>query len=314
MAVEYSSNGKKKIKDGNNASKKLDKFYTSPSAVDTVVDFIDSLFERNGYDISGYSFLEPCAGGGAFLDGIERRHPDSKCISFDIAPEDPRIEKADFLSMKPENDPKMIAIGNPPFGYKGDLAVSFINRCSEWCPIVVFVLPIQFRRYNIQKRVNGNLKLIYSSDDLPTDSFILEGKPYDVNCLFQIWVDVFSDLFRSCPNLRLLKPLPNRHPDFITYIHNNTIQTLKYFDKEIYQWDFAVARQGFYDYNHKITDPSELQRNVQYLFVKYKEPCSKTVFDNIDFEKLSHVNTAVLGFSNTDLVAEYVRVKKELGL
>ena len=77
MAVECSSNGKKKIKDSNNASKKLDKFYTSPSAVDTVVDFIDSLFERNGYDISGYSFLEPCAGGGELHVQL---HPRTKCL------------------------------------------------------------------------------------------------------------------------------------------------------------------------------------------------------------------------------------------
>ena len=158
--VEYSSNRKKKIKDSNNANKKLDKFYTSPSTVDTVIEYIIKLFRNDGIDLREYTFLEPCAGGGAFLDGIERKCSDSNCISYDLVPEDLRIKQADFLALKPEYNAKMIAIGNPPFGYKGDLAVSFINKCSEWCPIVVFILPIQFRRYNIQKHVYGNMKLI----------------------------------------------------------------------------------------------------------------------------------------------------------
>ena len=312
--MEYSSKGTKKIKDSNNNSKKLDKYYTNDDIVDRVIAFLMKLFSDNNLDITNYSFLEPCAGGGAFLNGIERALPNAKYVSFDIAPEDPRIAKADFLSLEHRHNPKLISIGNPPFGYKGDLASSFINVCSEWGPIVVFVLPIQFRRFNIQKHVYDNLKLIYSSEDLPKNSFSLEGKKYNVNCLFQIWVDKFSGLFEDYKDLRLLKALPNKHEDFKLFIHNNTVETLKYFDKEKYQWDFAVARQGFYDYSKRITNPEELQKHIQYLFVKYVNPVSKTVFENIDFDKLSHVNTAILGYSNTDVVAEYIRVKNELKL
>jgi hypothetical protein len=312
--MEYSSKGTKKIKDSNNDNKKLDKFYTNADIVDRVIDYLMKLFADNKLDITKYSFLEPCAGGGAFLNGIEKALPKAKYVSFDIAPEDPRIEKADFLTKEHHFNSNLISIGNPPFGYKGDLACAFINTCSEWGPIVVFVLPIQFRRFNIQKHVYPNLKLIYSSEDLPKNSFNFEGKKYNVNCLFQIWVDKFSGLFENYEDLRLLKPLPNKHEDFKLFIHNNTMETLKYFDKEKYQWDFAVARQGFYDYSKRITNPEELQRHVQYLFVKYINPVSKTVFDHIDFEKLSHVNTAILGYSNTDVVAEYIRVKNELKL
>ena len=112
----------------------------------------------------------------------------------------------------------------------------------------------------------------------------------------------------------MYKPVPNKHPDFLLYIHNNTTETLKYFDKKKYEWDFAVCRQGFYDYSRRITNPSELKSNVQYLFVKYVNPISKDVFKKIDFEKLSKTNTSILGYSNTDVVAEYIRIKKEMGL
>ena len=109
-----------------------------------------------------------------------------------------------------------------------------------------------------------------------------------------------------------MKPLPNKDDDFTLYIHNNTVSTLKYFDKAKYEWDFAVPRQGFYDYNHKIINEHELKKNVQYLFVKYKNPIAKDIFSSLDFEKLSHTNTAILGYSNTDVVSEYNRIKKEL--
>ncbi len=65
---------------------------------------------------------------------------------------------------------------------------------------------------------------------------------------------------------RIIAPPKIRHNDFITYIHNNTPHTLKYFNKEKYQWDFAVVRQGFYDYNEKITNANLLIKNRQYFF------------------------------------------------
>lgn len=312
--MEYTSKGTKKTKDSNNENKKLDKFYTNPDIVVGLINKLKELCQQNGIDISSYSFLEPCAGGGAFLNGLQTELPDAKFVAYDILPEDVRITKANFLEVEYKHNDNLISIGNPPFGYKGDLAAAFINRCSEWGPIVAFVLPIQFRRFNIQKHLYDNLKLIYSSEDLPKNSFSLEGKPYNVNCMYQIWVDKFSVLFDDLPDLRLLQPLPNKHEDFKLFIHNNTKETMKYFNKEEYKWDFAVARQGFYDYSHRITDPKELLPHVQYLFVKYINPISETVFNNIDFAKLSHVNTAILGFSNTDVVAEYERVKKELNL
>lgn len=312
--MEYSSKGTKKTKDSNNVNKQLDKFYTNEKTVDTVIDYLVDLFKKNKIDISYYSFLEPCAGDGAFLNGLERKLPKSKYEAYDIAPEDSRIIKMDFLDLNKEYDEHLITIGNPPFGYKGDLAAKFINKCSEFGPIVIFVLPIQFRRYNIQKQLNSNLKLIYSSKDFPKKSFILEGKPHNVNCLFQIWIRDDFYLLNKYKNIRLLQPLPNSHEDFKLYIHNNTVGTLKYFNKDEYKWDFAVARQGFYDYSIRITDPSDLKQHVQYLFVKYVNPDSKKVFEKMDFVKLSHVNTSILGFSNTDVVAEYVKLKKKLKL
>ena len=311
--MEYTSKGKSKIKDSNNKNKQMDKYYTNGDISVFVLKSFLSLCEEHGVNSKKFKYLEPCAGGGSFLNAVEEVVGRKDTIAFDIAPEDKRIVKANFLEVKPEYSESMISIGNPPFGYKGDLAAAFINKCSEWGDVVVFILPIQFRRYNIQKRVSHDLKLIVSSDNLPKNSFSLEGKKYNVNCLYQIWVRKDSKKFKDMNDIRMYEPLPNKHPDFKLYIHNNTKETLKYFDKDKYQWDIAVYRQGFYDYNHRITDPKELQQHIQYLFIKYINPVSKIVFEQMDFEKLSHTNTSILGYSNTDVVAEYKRLKKELG-
>lgn len=310
--MEYTSKGKKKVKDSNNSAKKLDKFYTNTSIVLKILDFLEVFAKKNNIELDNQIILEPCAGNGSFISGVQKKLSKTKVIAYDIAPEGPDIEKADFLEVTPKHSNNIISIGNPPFGYKGKLATSFINKCSEWGPIVIFVLPIQFRRYNVQKLIYKNLKLIHSSDNLPADSFTLEGKPYDVNCMFQVWIDKFSGLCEDYEDLRLTKPLPNKHTDFELFTHNNTIGTLKYFDKSKYKWDFGLYRQGFYDYSKRIYEPTELQKHIQYLFVKFNQPIAKKVFEMINFSELAHRNTSILGFSNTDVVQVYEEIKNKL--
>ncbi len=312
--MTYSSKGKKRVKDSNNRTKALDKYYTSPAVVRMVLEKLIAMLEAEGLDPAEYSYLEPCAGAAAFLDGLKDALPVADYQAFDIVPEDRRIKKTDFLKLKPRYSDQRIVIGNPPFGYKGGQAAAFINRCAEWAPVIAFVLPIQFRRYNMQKQIASDLKLIYSSDNLPKDAFTLEDRPYHVNSLFQIWVGEGSPLYEAHQDLRLTEPPPKKHEDFRLFIHNNTVRTLKYFDKDHYAWDFAVTRQGFYDYSERITDPAQLKPHVQYLFVKYINPRAREVFERLDFVNLARVNTSVLGFSNTDVVAAYTRLKAELGL
>lgn len=310
--IEYSSKGGTRIKDSNNSDKEMDKFYTNPDVVDEVINVLMGLFKKHDMDINEFNFIEPSAGSGAFIEGLNRNIKNANIRAYDIEPEGEGIEKEDFLKLSPSYSEKNIVIGNPPFGYKGSLAAEFINKGSEWAPIVVFVLPIQFRRYNIQKKIYDNMRIIYSSSNLPRNSFTLTGKPYNVNCLVQVWVDRFSGYFSDLEDLRLYKPLPNKHEDFKLFIHNNTVETLKFFDKKVYEWDFAVPRQGYYDYNNRITNPDDLLEHVQYLFVKYESEISKEIFKIIDFDKLSKVNTSIPGFSNTDLVKEYTRIKNEI--
>ena len=95
------------------------------------------------------------------------------------------------------------------------------------------------------------------------------------------------------------------HPDFEMFQYNNTEESLKYFDKEIYMWDSAVYRQGFYDYTERIEDASKLKKNIQYIFFKAKTPKTKALLYGLDFEKLSQKNTTMPGFGKADVVKYY---------
>ena len=89
------------------------------------------------------------------------------------------------------------------------------------------------------------------------------------------------------------------------YLYNNTKQARKYFD---YEWDFAVPRQGFYDYSLRIEKKEELSPRIQYMFFKGKTPEITERLKKIDYEKLALNNTTIKGFGKADVVKEYMNL------
>lgn len=97
--------------------------------------------------------------------------------------------------------------------------------------------------------------------------------------------------------------------DIELFVHNNTRETLKYFNKSKYKWDFAIHCQGYYDYNKKIINPDNLIQNRQYLFIKCKNKNIMKYIRKIDFNKLAKENSIIiLGFSNSDFYNELYKL------
>lgn len=285
----------------NNKSKELDQFYTNPK----VSDFLVSDVMPRYYDLSKFTFLEPSAGTGNFISSLLKSGVSKKNImAFDIDPKSNgffKIKKSDFLKTDISFSKKRIIIGNPPFGKRARLAIEFINKSFEIANHVAMILPKQFERFLTQKQVDIGARLVLSME-LEGDAFIHSDSPYDVKSVFQIWTKN-----PDMPDIRLKSQKQLRHHDFTTYIHNNTINTLKYFDKSKYKWDFAVHRQGYYDYKNIITNSKDLIKNRQYFFIKANNAKARKVIKSIDFEALSRSNTQTPGFSTTDFVEEYKR-------
>ncbi|MCA6450673.1 MAG: hypothetical protein IM587_10770, partial [Chitinophagaceae bacterium] len=139
--------------------------------------------------IDSYKIIEPSAGTGSFYDLL----PVKNRIGIDIERFNgyhKEYIQADFLTWNPtQKDQKYLAIGNPPFGYRGWLALSFLNHAAEFCDYVGFILPMSFQsegKGSPKYRVPG-MTLIHH-EILPDGLFIqASGDKTAVNTLWQIW-------------------------------------------------------------------------------------------------------------------------------
>ena len=112
----------------------LDKFYTQPEQAKKCYDFLIKHFP----EVEDKMFLEPSAGEGAFLLNLKNY------IALDIKPENnSNIKECDFFDFTSDRT-DLITIGNPPFGKRSKLAISFFNHASKYSEIIAFIVPVSF--------------------------------------------------------------------------------------------------------------------------------------------------------------------------
>ena len=279
----------------------LDQFYTKDEVALKLCEIIKAKLKDK---LEFYTFLEPSAGGGAFLKALNKNFKNNEIIALDLEPKAQNIEQCDFFSYY-TNAQKIFTIGNPPFGKRADLAIRFFNHASVFSDYIAFIVPLQFEKWSVQKNLNKAFSLIYSQN-LEPNSFVFNGKDYALRCCFQIWTRL-----KTNTDLRLKQAPATTHKDFEMWQYNNTKEARKYFDKSRYAWDFAVVRQGFYDYTHFIIQEKELNPRVQYIFFKANNDRVMMNLKSLDFETLSKKNTIVPGFGKADVVAMYKRMFDE---
>lgn len=279
----------------------LDQFYTKDEVALKLCEIIKAKLKDK---LEFYTFLEPSAGGGAFLKALNKSFENNEIIALDLEPKAQNIKQCDFFSYY-TNSQKIFTIGNPPFGKRADLAIRFFNHASVFSDYIAFIVPLQFEKWSVQKNLNKAFSLIYSQN-LEPNSFVFNGKDYALRCCFQIWTRL-----KTNTDLRLKQAPATTHKDFQMWQYNNTKEARKYFDKSRYAWDFAVVRQGFYDYTHFIIQEKELNPRVQYIFFKANNDRAMMNLKSLDFETLSKKNTIVPGFGKADVVAMYKRMFDE---
>lgn len=151
----------------------LDRFYTKESIAAQCISLIDNIEQ---YDV----IIEPSAGTGSFSIPLN-------CLAYDLAPAADGIEEADWFDVdKTVFSRNSLVIGNPPFGVQCNLAVNFFNESAKFCKTIAFILPLSFKKRSVKDRLD---KYFWLEKEwiLPSNSFILNGKDYDVPCVFQIW-------------------------------------------------------------------------------------------------------------------------------
>lgn len=166
-----------------------DQYYTKASIAKECVDTIFQLCPETNH----YMWIEPSAGNGAFLNALPPMFP---YVAIDLEPKDERVLKRDFLTWTPTTESKRIYFGNPPFGSQGSLAKAFIKHAAlNEAEIIAFILPRSFMKPSMSYAVPLKFHCVHQKE-LPLDSFQVNGKAYDVPCVFQIWkkMDVNRDL------------------------------------------------------------------------------------------------------------------------
>jgi len=164
----------------------LDQHNTSPEVAKYCWQSLQDFLKKDGARLSRYKIIEPGAGMGSFYNLL----PKSQRIGIDLEKYQPDYIQHDFLTWVPRlGDKPCIAIGNPPFGYRGWLALAFLNRAADYCEYVGFIVPMSFQsdgKGSPKHRVVG-MKLVHS-EQLPDDLFMSpDGETIRVNTLWQIW-------------------------------------------------------------------------------------------------------------------------------
>jgi hypothetical protein len=166
-----------------------DQFFTPEKTASYCIEVFRKKVKSLGLDEEHFSYIEPSAGGGAFLKLL----PKERRLGLDIEPRLEEIAKQDFLKWSPDSTINNVVIGNPPFGLRGHTALRFINHSHDFADFVVFILPQFFEsdgRGTPMKRVKG-FNLIHS-EKLDTSFRDPEGNSISVNTVFQIWSKNFK--------------------------------------------------------------------------------------------------------------------------
>ena len=194
--------------------KTIDKYYTSSNIVNECMNSIKLVINIQESDLC----IEPSAGNGSFINAIKTSFNHYKF--YDLEPENNEVIKQDYLEL--DNNEiinkkysNIHVIGNPPFGRQSSLAIKFIKKSCTFSDSISFILPKSFKKDSLKKHFPPNFHLIYEYD-LPTNSFIVDKKAYDVPCVFQIWIK--KDINRVMPQ----KLIPN-HYKFVKKTDNHDI-------------------------------------------------------------------------------------------
>lgn len=159
------------------AKNKLDQYFTNPVVAKHYSDIIK---DKYGEDVQ---YIEPSAGEGSFSKQF------SNIISYDLDPKFDGCIEANFLLQSEITctNAEKVFVGNPPFGKNSSIALKFMDKCfTLGATAVCFILPMTFKKRFFQEKINLDYGVVYE-EDVPRNSFLLDGVEYDVPCVFQIW-------------------------------------------------------------------------------------------------------------------------------
>tara|TARA_Y100000389_G_scaffold204528_1_gene257725 strand:- start:711 stop:1784 length:1074 start_codon:yes stop_codon:yes gene_type:complete len=265
--------------------KDKDQFYTPRETAKYCFHKFIEVMKNNGDNPLEHIFIEPSGGNGSFFNLL----PQNKRFGFDIEPHCDGIMKQDFLTWKPnfQNNEKVVVIGNPPFGLRGQLALKFINHSSTFADYICFILPQLFESDGKgvpRKRVVG-LNLIHS-EKLDTHFESPNQEIINVECIFQIWSkNHINEMYN-------IVPIPTENLKIYSLSDGGTPSTTRN-KKMFYNCDVYLPSTCFGKENMKYYESFDtLPRRKGYgvVFLQNKEE-NMEKFKNINWSDIAFLST-----------------------
>lgn len=258
---------------------KLDKFYTKSSIAKDCINLVEDL---DKYDL----IIEPSVGGGAFFNNLK----DYNILGIDLDPtiKNDRIIKHDWLTYNIDFlIPKVLVIGNPPFGKRNKLSIDFIKHATLFNNVysIAFILPDVYNKHTLQKNIpkEFRLKTIFK---LPNNSFEVDGEEYHVPCSFF----VFEKSDGVC-----LKFNPSKYTDTDDWIYGTKDDA-----------DFYIMGAS----PKTVKELKDVTLNNRGYYIKLKENKDKNriieKFKNIKWDGYSSANGGVSWMTKPEIVKNYI--------
>ena len=282
MVTEYRGPQHRKVEE--------EQYFTDPVIAEKFVSQIDSLYDISSYDI----VLEPSAGSGNFLKYL----PEETRIGLDIEPQTDEVIQSDFFDWEPDNwnplfgdTPKIITIGNPPFGRNSDLALRFFHHASQYSDVICFIIPITWVKYSIHKKLPSDFGLYYSEVLDPFGFIYPDGSRIknEIRCVAQCW-----SRFNVGMNQRIYQKPKQHHHDFEVI-------------KDDRDFDIWMAWWG--SFHKEIFLPKETDASSCFRKIKFHTPEAEKVFRSIEWKKeTEYLNVGVWALSEDTLVEKYEKM------
>lgn len=253
----------------------LDKFYTNEEIIYNIIKEIKHVNEDKYKD---YLFIEPSAGDGALLRTMDKLN--LKYEAFDLAPEREGITQQDFLQFNSEKyqDKKVITFMNPPFGVNAGLVKKFFNKASEFSDEIWIIAPRSIKREGIKSKLNPYFKMV-TCVDLPKNSFLLNGKPYDVPCCFSIWVKT------------------DEKQDYDVRTKSELFEIVK----DPAQADLVVIRSG--GRTGQLVEAGKIvASNVRYIKILKDHDKVVEAFETMDYQKIANENAGQRSLNRSEII------------
>jgi len=185
-----------------------------------------------------------------------------------------------------------LAIGNPPYGVGGNLAIRFLNKTSEITDDIRFVLPTSIRKPSSQNKIKSYLHCNLD-EDLDNATF-----PGGISAVKQYWVAKNTSRFDVGVGEI---PMYTEHPDFEFLSYEER------FEADVFVGEYGCGPSG----RVKRKDFTQYAKGHHFLSVKSPEVIENLVEFADEFREAATQTNGRYHFGKNDLITTYNRCLEE---